>query len=62
MDPIGDLSHLALSLRERDRGYRDEVGLFRVDSTLGRIGRLSPGEFGYSTAAIARSRRSGSAF
>jgi hypothetical protein len=41
----------------RESRFHDEVGVFRVDDPSGRIGRLRPGQFGYSTAAIARSRR-----
>lgn len=41
----------------RDAGYRNEIGLFRVDDALGRIGDLLPGDAGYARAAIAEERR-----
>ena len=39
---------------ERKAWYRNEVGLFRVDDPLGRIGRLLPGQPGYAAAALKR--------
>jgi hypothetical protein len=53
----GQLVDVSFALLGRESRTRDEVGVFRVDDPSGRIGRLRPGQFGYSTAAIARSRR-----
>jgi uncharacterized protein YkwD len=39
-----------------DASYRNYAGLYRVDDVAGKIGNLNPGDAGYMTAALKRSK------
>jgi hypothetical protein len=45
------------TLSKRQASYRNEVGIFFVDDSTGRIGTLKPGDNGYAAAALARRHR-----
>jgi uncharacterized repeat protein (TIGR01451 family) len=54
--PIAREQRLTFKLVSRSAAFRNELGLFPVDSADGRIGNLLPGDPGYAAAALARRR------
>jgi parallel beta-helix repeat protein len=54
--PIARAQRLTFKLVSRSAAFRNELGLFQVDSADGRIGNLRPGDPGYAAAALARRR------
>lgn len=54
--PVAREQRLTFKLVSRSAAFRNELGLFRVDSADGRIGNLQPGDPGYAAAALARRR------
>lgn len=53
---VGQLKTVSLAMVSRDAGYFNEVGLYKVDNSDGRIGNLMPGDNGYAAAALAPER------
>lgn len=53
---IARAQRLTFKLVGRSAAFRNELGLFQVDSADGRIGNLLPGDAGYAAAALARRR------
>ena len=54
--PVVREQRLMFKLVSRSAAFRNELGLFPVDSADGRIGNLLPGDPGYAAAALARRR------
>jgi hypothetical protein len=50
----GNTINATFTLKERSTPFHDEFGLFLVDDASGRIGKLRPGDRGYTAAALKR--------
>jgi hypothetical protein len=50
----GSTINATFTLTKRDTRLHDEFGLFLVDDPSGRIGKLRPGDHGYTAAALKR--------
>jgi hypothetical protein len=48
------LTTVTFTLEARSTPFHDELGLFLVDDSSGRIGKLKPGDRGYTAAALKR--------
>ena len=53
----GESTRITLEFIQREAGFRNEVGLYRVDDATGRIGDKLPGDDGYAAAALEPARR-----
>lgn len=56
LPPAVQKASLTITLVGRNASFRNEMGLFLVDDASGRIGKLRPGDVGYTAAALARRR------